>query len=214
MKLNTFRTLPRFVGIAFSGGIDSVVMMHVALSLNRYVSLYTFDHGTETSAEEKEFANYTARKYCVPVSFQVSPVEMQNGDSKERFWSEARNNWFHSFSGCLIATGHHLNDVAEWYLMTALTGNGGFIMNYANKNVIRPLITTPRSKIEEYAEYHKLEYIKDPTNDDIDFNKRNRVRHELLPKALEVNPGLLKTLKRRIIDRENRDPDQTTFFVE
>jgi tRNA(Ile)-lysidine synthase TilS/MesJ len=46
-------------------------------------------------------------------------------------------------------------------------------------------------------------YITDPTNSDTTFNKRNRVRAQLLPAVLEVNPGFLNTIKRRIIQRES-----------
>jgi tRNA(Ile)-lysidine synthetase-like protein len=200
--INTFRTLPRHVGIAFSGGCDSVAMFHIARSLGREITLFTYDHGTATSREEIEFAEMTAAKYAVPLVTHADHLSAPQGDSRERWWSERRNAWLQA-APVPIVTGHHLNDCAEWYLMTALTGQGGFIMNYANNNICRPLITTPRSVIEQYVADNKFEHITDPTNSDITFNKRNRVRAQLLPAVLEVNPGFLNTIKRRIIQRES-----------
>jgi tRNA(Ile)-lysidine synthase len=108
-----------------------------------------------------------------------------------------------------VVTGHNLNDAAEWYLMTALIGKGGQYINYSNKNVSRPLLVTSRAIIEAYAKSNNVNYIVDGTNFDINFNKRNLVRAQLLPKVLEFNQGFLNTIKRNIIKREN---SKTLYF--
>jgi tRNA(Ile)-lysidine synthase len=201
MKLNTFKSLPKNVGVAFSGGIDSAVLLHLARSLNKKVTLLTFDHRTETSAAEVLFAKQTAEKYNLEYIIGRSDSEMEVGDSKERFWSEQRYSWFHSLD-MPVLTGHHLNDVGEWYLMTAASGHGGYLMNYANRNVIRPLLIIPKASVVAYARENNVDYLIDPTNTDVNFNKRNKVRAELLPCALSIYPGLLNALKRRVIEKE------------
>lgn len=201
MNLNCLKRLPTHVGIALSGGIDSVVMFDVALSLGRKVTIFTFDHKLENSEEEVNFAIELGKTHGCEVKIGQASLEVPKGQSKEAFWSTERNNWFNEFE-MFIATGHHLNDVAEWYLMTMATGNGGHYMRYSNQNVVRPLIVTPRAKIEEYAASKNLQYLTDETNNDVTFNKRNRVRHNLLPEVLDVNPGFLTSIKNNILRKE------------
>lgn len=200
--INTFRTLPKHVYIAFSGGIDSAVMLDIALKQKRDVTLLWFHHADDSMAQQEfNFARYTANKFDLELQVHHgSPVP--KGQSKENHWATERNTWFKMYNG-LVCTGHHLNDVAEWYLMTAIAdAKGGFLTNYQNDNVIRPLIITPKSRIVEYASENNLEYIHDLTNDDLTFNKRNRIRAELLPQVLSFNPGFLNTIRKRILEKE------------
>lgn len=202
MMLNVFRSLPRRVGIAFSGGVDSVAMLHAAMQRQCEICLYTFDHKTSTSEQEVSFAEHIAREYDLDIKIGTGSSAVPKGDSAERWWSEQRNSWFNAQDD-IICTGHHLDDAAEWYLMTAATGNGGFLLDYQNRNVIRPLITTRKDAVRRFVE-GRFEFIEDPTNADINFNLRNRVRHIVLPTMLSINPGLLNTIKRRIIEKENK----------
>jgi tRNA(Ile)-lysidine synthetase-like protein len=204
MKINTLKTLPKTLGIAFSGGADSSVMLDVAIKLNREVAILTFDHKNTTSEYEIDFAQRTAKKYDVKLIIGEPYIVFESGDSKERFWSECRNAWFKSFD-MPVATGHNLNDATEWYLMTALTGNGGHYMEYSNENIIRPLLTTSRSLIEQYVVENNIAHITDITNGDVNFAKRNKVRHELIPYVLGINPGILKTVKKNIIRKQSNN---------
>lgn len=202
MKINTFRTLPPRVGVAFSGGVDSVVMLHVLSALKRDVTLYTYDHRLETSPQELEIARWYASLYEIPLMVGELTVPVTKGESKEAYWSNKRNSWLHSFD-MTICTGHNLNDAAEWYLMTSLGCGEGYLLNYSRGNVVRPLLVQSKAAIVQYAKHHNLKYIDDPTNDDVSFNKRNKVRHHLLPTVLEVFPGYINTIRRKIIAKES-----------
>lgn len=197
--MQVLRTLPDKVIIAYSGGIDSSVLLHLALkNKNREVILAVFDHKTETSVQEVEFARQIADKHNLQLLVGYYTNEMLPGDSKERFWSQSRNDWFNTLQ-YPVATGHNLDDALEWYLMTVMTGNGGYYMDYSNKNIIRPILTSSKQEIIRYAQENQVEHICDPTNDDLDFNKRNKVRHLLVPEVLKINPGIYSTIKRNII---------------
>lgn len=198
MRLSTLKRLPDKLGIAFSGGVDSSVLLEVARKLKKDITLLTFDHDDKTSSDEIIFAKEVSLKFNIPLLVGSTTDIYPKGTSKEAFWSRSRNNWFKSLD-MPVATGHNLNDASEWYLMTSLTGNGGYYMDYSNENVIRPFLTTPKSDIMDYAKHHQVIHINDKTNDDIHFNKRNRVRIELMPKVLEINNGFLNTVKRNII---------------
>lgn len=201
MKLNTFRTLPPQVGVAFSGGVDSVVLLHVLTLLKRDVTLYTYDHKLETSPQELEIARWYANLYELPLIVGELRDPVPKGESKEAYWSTKRNRWLSSFD-IPICTGHHLNDAAEWYLMTSLGCGEGYLLNYSRGNIVRPLLIQSKESIVRYANNHNLKYLDDPTNDDVSFNKRNNVRHTLLPQVLEVFPGYLNTIRRKIIAKE------------
>lgn len=201
--INTFRTLPKHVYIAFSGGVDSAVMLDIALKQKRDVTLLWFEHADDEMTKcEFEFVVKTANRYNLGLRVAFG-TKVPKGASKENHWATERNAWFKEFAG-LVCTGHHLNDVAEWYLMTAIAdAKGGFLTNYANDNVIRPLIITSKQKILDYAAKNELEYLSDPTNSDVNFNKRNKIRAELLPQVLSFNPGFLNTIRKRILEKEH-----------
>lgn len=195
--MNVLRTLPNKVIVAFSGGIDSSVMLHLALK-NREVVLGTFDHKNETSDQEIAFAEEVSSNFNIPLIIGSTQEHYSKGDSKEKFWSKCRNDWFNSLQHSVV-TGHNLDDALEWYLMTSLTGNGGYYMDYSNKNVLRPLLCITKKEIIDYATKYNVKYISDPTNDDLSFNLRNKVRHELVPIVSKINPGIYSTIRRNII---------------
>lgn len=198
MYINTFRTLPKQLGIAFSGGVDSAVMAHVAMQRGCDVTLYTVDHRDAQSDLEIEFTKLTGKNLQIPVIILDGGDVQNHKVSKESHWSQQRRVAFNNLKGTTIATGHHLNDATEWYLLTAIAGTGGFIMDYRSANVIHPLLMIPKEIIVKYARHHGVQYIEDASNADVTFNQRNRIRHELLPLVLNINPGILNTVRRRI----------------
>lgn len=202
MRLNTFRTLPQKVGVAFSGGVDSVVLLHVLTSLKREVTLYNYDHKLENSPQELEIARWYSSLYELPLIVGELRDPVPKGESKEAYWSNKRNRWLHSFD-MTICTGHHLNDAAEWYLMTSLGCGEGYLLNYSRGNIVRPLLIQSKESIVKYANHYNLKYTEDTTNSDTSYNKRNKVRHELLPTVLQVFPGYLNTIRKKIIAKES-----------
>jgi tRNA(Ile)-lysidine synthase len=67
---------------------------------------------------------------------------------------------------------------------------------------VRPFRKTRKRDLELWANLNNVPYITDPSNSDIGFN-RNYIRHELMPHALKVNPGLFKMISKRVADDEN-----------
>ena len=201
--MNLLKSLPISVGVAFSGGIDSVVLVHRLKSLGKSVTLYYYDHGPEAVPDELEFV----KQFADDNNFELK-IETQNGftpegRSKEDYWSELRNTWFKKQS-TVVCTGHHLDDAAEWYMMTALQGTGGYIMDYQNENIHRPLLTIRKWQIEQYATTHNLEYFSDKTNFDCS-NLRSQVRTRLMPEIEVISPGIFKAVKNRIIAKTFND---------
>ena len=48
---------------------------------------------------------------------------------------------------------------------------------------------------------NNVPYINDPSNKDTSL-RRNYIRHELMPHALEVNPGIFKMISKKVAEDE------------
>ena len=68
-------------------------------------------------------------------------------------------------------------------------------------NVLRPFLTTSKADLIDWAERHDCGWIEDQSNTDTKYI-RNYIRHELMPHALYVNPGLPKLVKKLILDKQ------------
>jgi tRNA(Ile)-lysidine synthase len=99
-----------------------------------------------------------------------------------------------------IATGHHLDDQAETFMINLLRGTGiaglhGIAVRKGK--VIRPLLCATRAEIAGYAAEHHLVYREDSSNSELKY-LRNRIRHELLPVLSNINPAFIDSLTETI----------------
>ena len=109
---------------------------------------------------------------------------------------------FHKYKDTIV-TGHNLNDVAEWWMFTSIRVNPK-ITPYRNKNVIRPFLITEKSDLEKWCDKNSVSYIIDPTNK-CDIHARSMIRKNIIPEVLKVNPGFLKTIKKRVNIKYHED---------
>lgn len=198
------------VVIAVSGGIDSMVMLHLLLRLRtRYrISLHVahLNHdlrGTE-SAETANFVRYQCEAHQIPVTImtaegrtlrdrRVGSLQAAARDLRYRFLEQVADEQ----GAARIALGHHRNDQAETVLMNLLRGSGvrglGGIPPVRGR-IIRPLIDCFREEIERYARQQGIPYVEDSSNQILSYS-RNRVRQELLPElAKRYNPRVVHAL--------------------
>lgn len=200
MKLQALRSVPKNSYIALSGGVDSIAVAHHLLMANKLKAALWFNHEDEASRFEYETVHAFCRQYRLSLYIgDKSMVNVEYSSSKEKYWSELRNSWFNTFDGEVV-TGHNLDDAVEYYLMTSFQGEGHYT-NYKNKNVCRSYLTTTKNDLVEYAKEHSLNWFEDPTNEDVEFTYRNRIRHVVIPEVLKINPGLYTTVKKQIIKR-------------
>ena len=95
-----------------------------------------------------------------------------------------------------VVTGHNLDDVIEWFLFSSIHGFGK-IIPYRNQNVIRPFILAPKRFLEDWCSKKGIPFLIDPMNEDKKF-MRSIIRHDILPNARLVNPGIEKTIKKLV----------------
>ncbi len=105
-------------------------------------------------------------------------------------------------SGDLLMTAHHRDDQAETVLLQLLRGGGPAGLagmpacaRFGAGRIVRPLLGATRAQLERYARDHRLEWLDDPANDDLRYD-RNYVRRRLAPVLCERWPGWRETLAR------------------
>ncbi|MGN4047477.1 tRNA lysidine(34) synthetase TilS [Pseudomonas sp. SM4] len=179
--------------IAFSGGLDSTVLLHLLASLAKFESLPPLSaihihHGLQAAADAwPQHCQSVCDALGVPLL--IERVKVQPGASLERAARDARYAVFSSLTQTdnVLLTGQHRDDQAETLLFRLLRGAGvrGLSGMLAQRPVgqgtlIRPLLDISRAELEEYAQAHQLRWIEDPSNQDRQFS-RNYLRHQVMP---------------------------------
>ena len=194
--------LPLNPVIALSGGVDSMAAADF-ISRSRSVRCAFFHHGTEAS----EQAERVVTDYCTRRGWQLFRGEIFNprpdDTSPEEHWRNERYTWLDNLQLPVI-TAHHLDDCVETYLWSVMHGTAK-VIPYQRNRVIRPFLLTEKSELVSWAERNAVPWITDASNADTCYT-RNYVRHELMPHALHVNPGLAKVVRRKVA-QQNLDVD-------
>jgi len=191
--------------VAVSGGVDSVVMLHLLhhSGFRLAVAHCNFQLRGRESDSDESFVKNMAAQYGIPVlikSFDTRAFAEKEKISIEMAARQLRYNWFaelmekHKFQK--LAVGHNKNDDAETFFIKLLRGSGlsGLKSILAKrKNIIRPLLFASRKEILAYAKEHQLSFREDSSNASDDY-QRNRIRHRLLPFYEKEFPGATKAL--------------------
>lgn len=206
-KLAPWRNAPVW-HIAFSGGLDSTVLLHLLASLANTETLPPLSavhvhHGLQAAADAwPAHCQSICDNLGVPLS--VKRVQVQPGASLERAAREARYRAFAEVTGAgeVVLTGQHRDDQAETLLFRLLRGAGvrGLAAMPAQRPLaggylVRPLLDVSREALEFYAHEHQLKWIEDPSNADSRFS-RNYLRHRVLPALTERWPQAVTGLAR------------------
>jgi len=189
--------IPHRVTIACSGGVDSMSIVHFLLQSKRKVDLAFFNHNTQHSNKAEKFVKEYAAKNNLVLC--VGRVRGYRGKrSIEEYWRDERYEFLEGIKSKFIITGHHLDDVVETWLMSAMHGVPKLIP-YQRNNIYRPFLPTERKAFNLYAERKGLEWIEDPSNKDTNY-MRNHTRLNIMPHTLKINPGIRKTIRKKILE--------------
>lgn len=194
--------------IAFSGGLDSTVLLHLLAQLAKTESLPTLTaihvhHGLQAVADAwPEHCQSVCEALGVPL--QVVRVQVRPGASLERAARDARYGAFISATGPndVLLTAQHRDDQAETLLFRLLRGAGvrGLAAMPQQRplgagHLLRPLLDISRAELQAYASEQQLSWIEDPSNDDRRYS-RNYLRHQLFPVLTERWPQAVVTIAR------------------
>jgi tRNA(Ile)-lysidine synthase len=200
------------VGVAVSGGADSVFLLHALRELaarwDLRLSVIHVEHGMRGSAslEDAGFVKDLAQSFGLPFHIHSANVPAIH-DNQEQAARRVRHAFFEELitSGTVgrIATGHTRGDQAETVLYRLLRGSGlaglAGILPVTKEGVVRPLLEVDRAEIEAWLGERNIAWREDASNQNRDY-ARNRLRHEILPLLRETfNPRLDETLSNMAI---------------
>lgn len=183
--------LPNAVYLACSGGSDSMFALHFLsrVRTRKIIPLY-FNHNTDFGNQCESFL----KERLTNVIIGSIRNEQPKGTSLEEFWRQERYSFFDQYTEYPIITCHHLDDQLETMVMGFCHGRIRKIP-YRRDNYLRPFLNVSKEEILEYCSKHSIEYLDDPSNYDTKYC-RNRVRHNIIPELLKINPGLYKALNK------------------
>lgn len=192
------------IGVAVSGGADSVCLLHVLRRLSSApLTVLHVDHQLrgEESRADAEFVAAMANEFGLPLISRR--VELRDGNLEQE-GRRARLDFFRevirSRGADRVATGHTQSDQAETVLFRLLRGSGeaglAGIRPVTSDGLVRPLIEIARPEIERFLRNRGIAWREDSTNASPRF-ARNRIRHDLLPiLERDWNPAIAAAMAR------------------
>jgi tRNA(Ile)-lysidine synthase len=176
---------PGLIGVAVSGGPDSVALLALAASaFPAQVRAATVDHGLRPeSASEADQVAAICADLGVPHNI-LTPTEPVQGNTQawaRRVRYAALNGWANENGLIAYATAHHADDQLETMLMRINRGSGiaGLAGIRAKQGqVIRPLLGWRRAELAGIVSHCGLPAIDDPSNHDPKYD-RARLRGQL-----------------------------------
>lgn len=166
------------------------------LSKRHPINVIYINHQTPHSEHVSLQADYLLRNYNVNYEEHRIDPRRHDGTSKEEHWRNERYKVFHKIDAPVI-TCHHLDDCIETWIWSSLHGEGK-IIPFANRNVIRPFLSTRKEDFRRWADKKNVEYIDDPSNVDTKYI-RNHIRHNMMEDVLKVNPGIAKVIRKKVV---------------
>ncbi len=209
IKSNNLIKPGEIVGVACSGGRDSICLLHYLNSikgeLDCEVVAVNIDHGIrQNSALDTEFVMDFCKEHGIRAyKFKGEALKVAK-EEKLTIEQAARKVRYGMFELLIkkgladkIALAHHMNDQAETVLLNIIRGaglTGARGMQPARDGIyIRPLLNTPREEIMSYLDEHNLNYVDDETNQDTTYS-RNYIRNIVMPTLRKHFKGVDKAL--------------------
>lgn len=196
--------------IAYSGGLDSRVLLHLCSQLQgeptapKFVAVHVH-HGLQSAADAwADHCRDTCLQNGMPFRLLQVDARPRPGQSPEEAARTARYRALRSMlsEGDILLTAQHRDDQAETLLLQLLRGAGLDGLSAMPESapfppglLLRPLLEFSRQDLQTYADAHGLAWIEDPSNRDLSFD-RNFIRHRVMPLLVERWPAATETLSR------------------
>ncbi|MFZ6766234.1 tRNA lysidine(34) synthetase TilS [Undibacterium sp. Di26W] len=208
------------LAVAFSGGLDSTVLLDLAVRYCRHFGypLFAFHihHGLSPNADAwLQHCQLICDGYGVRLLAEKITVLTTSGEGVE---ASARTGRYRALGQLaqhlqigLILTAHHQDDQAETLLLQLLRGSGVAGMSGMDEChraqslfgtdkllLARPLLTEKRAALDVYASARSLSHIEDESNTDPRY-LRNAIRHQVMPVLENLSAGYSERLARSAI---------------
>ncbi len=207
---NKFPSKKTTLIVAVSGGVDSVVLLHLLLPLavkfNWELIVAHLDHKLrKESGLDLKFVSSLASQLnleFISKKVDVKKIAKQQKKTIEEAGRDARYDFFNKLSDkykkSIIVIAHNADDqletvVMNWLRGSALRGLTG--MKTINKKIWRPLLGLEKKELIDFSKKYKLKFREDKSNKDL-YYTRNKIRHILLPKLEQLNKSFKKVVLR------------------
>lgn len=185
--------------LAFSGGLDSSLLLELCARLNLPQPLLAVHIDHQLQAVSRQWCDH-CRDHCERLGVPIQIVPVNPASSSEASARSARYQAFEALlqPGDCLLMAQHADDQAETLLLRLLRGSGvaGLAAMPAGRalgeaRLLRPLLSQPRARLEAAAAELGLAPVEDPTNAQ-DHYDRNWLRLHILPRLKQHWPSLLQ----------------------
>ena len=195
--------------VCCSGGIDSVVLFYLMLSLNKnFIVVHcNFKLRRDESDKDEEFVKNICKQNSIEFyskSFDTKKIKETSNSSIQMIARDLRYEFFDEISLRFdikhILTGHHLNDSLEGFLINISRGSGldGLTgVPELNGKIKRPLIEFEKKDIVDFAIKNRLKWREDSSNKSNSY-LRNKIRNKIIPEFDELEGNFLKNFKKTL----------------
>lgn len=211
-QLTSLPNLKKVV-VAYSGGVDSHVLLHGCSSL-----IQTFPHIHFHAVYINHDLHDDSDKWCyhcekVSKTLDINftsvkvAVEVLRGDGPEQAARHARYDALQHFidADSVLLTAQHQDDQAETLMLQLLRGAGvnglasmPALNAFGEGQIARPLLTFTQQEIMDYALDHQLSWVEDPSNLNTSLD-RNFLRQRVIPIIKERWPAFSNTTSRSAV---------------
>lgn len=190
--------------VAFSGGLDSTVLLHWLLRqrLGCPIKAVHINHGLSPNADQWQ---NQCEQLCRELDVELHTVKVALDSAAGNLEALAREARYDAFThvlaaGDVLLLAQHQDDQAETVLYRLLRGAGtrglaamapGRVLGAAR--LYRPLLNVSRAELETYAKAHSLSWVEDESNTDVRFD-RNYLRRRVMPVVRERWPAASRSL--------------------
>ncbi|MGV3346847.1 tRNA lysidine(34) synthetase TilS [Enterobacteriaceae bacterium LUAb1] len=183
--------------VAYSGGLDSSVLLHRLVQLRESVPSLTIraihvHHGLSADADcwvnhcQQQCQKWQVDLVVERVTLNSRPQGIEAAAREARYAAFAT----HLQTGERLVTAQHLDDQCETLLLAIKRGSGPAGLAampeqrpFAGGCLWRPFLAVSRTVLQKWAQQHQLTWIEDESNQDVRFD-RNFLRLQVLPSLL------------------------------
>ena len=176
--------------IAVSGGVDSVVLLHMLAHVKPPTVTYVIAHVNHGIRMESSVDEHFVQELAQTYGYDYESIELHLGaNASEEVARNKRYEFLYDvmrkFKAEVIITAHHQDDVLETMTLNLLRGTGyRGLVGYTRPHIIRPLINKTKAEILNYASINHLNWREDSSNQDTRY-MRNYIRKHMIPRIKE-----------------------------
>jgi len=209
IKKENFFSKGEKVILAISGGVDSVVLLHLLQDIDVKITCAHVNYNLRGSESDKDelFVKSLCKKLAIPLeilSVDTKSIAKKKRKGTQEVAREIRYEWFDKLrsklNGSKIITAHHKDDSVETFFINLIRGTGtkGLTGIHKNRNdICRPLLFTSKLKIRNFAQEEGIEFRQDLSNFE-DKYLRNNLRNRILPLFEEVQPSFFNSMEKNM----------------